>query len=155
MTIATWSPSVQYIMEEFNCSKEVAEQALQGYENYVRWEATTNMQIVSAETPLVSEKYLFGGTPDAVMVNDQLAIGDWKTSNAIYPDYLIQLAAYRHLWEINYPDRPITGGFHLCRFSKEHADFAHHFWQELDDAWEQFLLFRRAYDLDKKLKKRV
>jgi len=82
-------------------------------------------------------------------------MGDWKTSNAIYPDHIIQLAAYKVLWEENHPDQPITGGFHLCRFSKEHGDFAHHFWSELDDAWEQFLLFRQAYDIDKKLKKRV
>ncbi len=40
-------------------------------------------------------------------------------------------------------DVPVTGGeFHLLRFSKEHADFAHHYWNELDDAWEQFLLLR-------------
>ena len=134
---------------------QVGLQAWQGYENYLRWADTTKMEIVQQEIPLVSEKYLFGGTPDAIMVRGELALGDWKTSNGIYPDYLIQLAAYKVLWEENFPDRPITGGFHLCRFAKEHADFAHHFWSELDDAWEQFKLFRMAYDIDKKLKKRV
>jgi len=113
------------------------------------------MEIVEQETPLVSEKYQFGGTLDAIMVNGELALGDWKTSNAVYPDHIIQLAAYWKLWEENNPDRPITGGFHLCRFAKEHADFAHHFWADLTDAWEQFKLFRVAYDIDKKLKKRV
>jgi hypothetical protein len=134
---------------------QVVDMARMGFENYLRWEATTKMQIVEQEIPLVSEVYMFGGTPDAIMVGDELALGDWKTSNSIYPDYLIQLAAYKVLWEENFPDRPITGGFHLCRFSKEHADFAHHYWSELDDAWEQFKLFRAAYDLDKRLKKRV
>jgi hypothetical protein len=142
-------------METFKCSKDVAMQALQGYANYVRWSETTNMEIYQQEIPLVSEKYRFGGTPDAIMVQGELALGDWKTSNGVYPDYLIQLAAYKVLWEENFPDKPITGGFHLCRFSKEHADFAHHYWAELDDAWEQFKLFRKAYDIDKKLKKRV
>jgi len=134
---------------------EIAKQAAQGYENYLRWKDTTNMEIVEQEVSLVSEEYQFGGTLDAIMIRGELSIGDWKTSNSIYPDYLIQLAAYKYLWEENFPDRPITGGFHLCRFSKEHADFAHHYWSELDDAWEQFKLFRKAYDLDKKLKKRV
>jgi hypothetical protein len=136
-------------------SPEVVKQAVQGFKNYCRWKDTTKMDIVEQETPLVSEEYQFGGTPDAIMVKGELALGDWKTSNGVYPDYLIQLAAYKQLWEENHPDRPITGGFHLCRFSKEHADFAHHFWSELDDAWEQFKLFRVAYDIDKKLKKRV
>jgi hypothetical protein len=135
--------------------EDVALQAMQGFENYLRWEATTKMQIVEQEIPLVSAKYKFGGTPDAIMVGEELALGDWKTSNKIYPDMLIQLAAYKVLWEENFPDRPITGGFHLCRFSKEHADFAHHYWAELDDAWEQFKLFREAYEIDKRLRKRV
>ena len=132
-------------------------QAWQGYENYLEWQENNNIRIIEQEMELVSEQYKFGGCPDAIGIDskDRLCLLDWKTSNGVYPDYLIQLAAYRHLWEENHPDRPLTGGFHLCRFSKEHADFAHHYWSELDDAWEQFKLFRQAYEIDKKLKKRV
>ncbi len=129
--------------------------AQQGFENYIRWEKTTNIEVVETEKSLVSERYGYAGTPDAIMADGQLSIGDWKTSNGVYVDMIIQLAAYKNLWEENYPDRLITGGFHLCRFSKENADFTHHFWAELDDAWEQFKLFLRAYHIDKKLKKRV
>jgi len=104
---------------------------------------------------LVSELYKFGGCPDAIgKIDGKLTLVDWKTSNSVYPDMLIQLAAYKQLWEENFPDRPLYG-FHLCRFSKEHGDFAHHYYSELNDAWEQFKLFRQAYDLDKLLKKRV
>lgn len=136
---------------------EIGRQAKQGYENYLSWAENNRIQIVKQEMELVSEKYQFGGCPDALGIDSQgqLALLDWKTSNGVYPEYIIQLAAYRHLWETNNPNKPITGGFHLCRFSKEHADFAHHYWSELDDAWEQFKLFRKAYDLDKKLKKRA
>lgn len=133
----------------------IKKQAWQGYKNYLKWERMTNLQVVEQEVSLVSEKYKFGGTLDAIMVDDELSMGDWKTSDSVYPDYLIQLAAYKVLWEENFPDRPITGGFHLCRFSKKHGDFSHHYWSELDDAWEQFKLFLRAYEIDKKLKKRV
>lgn len=138
-------------------SEDIQRQARQGFENYISWADNNRIVIVAQEMELVSEEYAFGGCPDAVGLDAQgrLCLLDWKTSNSCYSDYIIQLAAYRHLWEINNPDKPITGGFHLCRFSKENADFAHHFWSELDDAWEQFKLFRRAYDLDKKLKKRV
>ena len=134
---------------------EISKQAQQGYENYLRWEQTSNIEVIETEVSLVSEKYKFGGTLDALMSHGKRALGDWKTSNGVYADMIIQLAAYKQLWEENYPDNPIEGGFHLCRFSKEHADFTHHFWAELDDAWEQFKLFRRAYEIDKKLKKRV
>jgi hypothetical protein len=138
-------------------SKEIIEQAKQGFQNYLNWADNNKMVIVKQEMELVSENYQYGGCPDAIGYDnhDRLCLIDWKTSNGVYPDYLIQLAAYKQLWEENNPEHPIVGGFHLCRFSKEHADFAHHYWSELDDAWEQFRLFRKAYELDKKLKKRV
>jgi len=137
--------------------EDIQRQAQQGFENYIQWAENNRIEIIHQEMELVSETYLYGGCPDAIGrdASGRLCLIDWKTSNGIYPDYLIQLAAYNHLWEENHPLDPLIGGFHLCRFAKEHADFAHHYWAELDDAWEQFLLFRKAYDIDKKLKKRA
>lgn len=127
------------------------------FQSYLAWEKQTGIKPVPCEEPLVSEAYRFGGTPDAIfqMPDGSLAMGDWKSSNAVYADYLIQLAAYKQLWEENHPDRPITGGHHICRFSKEHGDFAHHFFPNLDEAWEQFKLYLKAYEIDKQLKKRA
>jgi len=138
-------------------SEEVIKQATQGFENYLNWASNNKIEIIRQETSLVSELYHFGGTLDGIGYDGQRRriLIDWKTSNYIFADYLVQLAAYRQLWEENYPNDPITGGFHLCRFSKEHGDFAHHFFSELDDAWEQFKLFLRAYQIDKLLKKRT
>jgi hypothetical protein len=112
---------------------------------------------VKSETQMVSEKYRFGGTPDApaISVHDKLSMGDWKTGNAVYWDHLVQLAAYGILWEENHPDQPILGGYHLVRFSKDNPDFDHKFWGELEDAKEAFLLMRRLYDLKSCLEKRT
>jgi hypothetical protein len=136
---------------------EITAQAKQGYENYLRWQDDNKIEIVKQEMELVSAVHLFGGCPDAIGKDSRgaLCILDWKTSNGVYQDYLIQIAAYNQLWLENNPNEPLTGGFHLLRFSKEHADFAHHYWSELDDAWRQFVLFREAYEIDKRLKKRV
>ena len=135
---------------------EIAEQAKQAFRAYLKWERTTNIEIIEQEIPLVSEQYQFGGTPDAIgEIDGELCILDWKTSNSVYPDHLIQLASYRQLYEENNPDRPITGGYHLCRFAKQDGDFAHHYYPDLSDGWEQFKLFLKAYELDKKLKKRA
>lgn len=138
-------------------SNEVADLAQQGFENYKEWSENNKMKILYQEVDLVSEVYKFGGALDAIGQNakGELCLVDWKTSNGCYPDYLIQLAAYKQLWQENNPDQPITGGFHLCRFSKDNADFTHHYWSELDDAWEQFKLFLKAYEIDKRLKKRA
>ena len=142
----------------FNVSKypqAIQNQAQQAFDAYLTWERMTNLKIVEQEMELVSEIYKFGGCPDAIgEIDGKLCLVDWKTSNAVYQDYLIQLAAYKQLWEENNPGRPLYG-FHLCRFAKDHGDFAHYYYTELDDAWRQFVLFREAYDIDKLLKKRV
>ena len=135
---------------------EVGVQAIQAYEAYLTWARHTKLKIVEQETPLVSEEYQFGGTLDAIgEIDGDLCLVDWKTSNSVYQDYLIQLAAYKHLWESAHHNQPLTGGFHLCRFAKTHGDFAHHFYPKLDEAWRQFVLFREAYEIDKQLKARA
>lgn len=122
---------------------------------FLEWAEQTKLKAVETETSLISEQHRFGGTLDAMLVGGKLALGDWKTSNSVYPEYLLQLAAYKILWEENRPDQPITGGFHLLRFDKEHGDFAHYYYGNLDEAAEAFLLERRLYDLMAGLKKRT
>lgn len=136
---------------------EMASKALSAFQNFRDWKDQTKIEIIThyQEIQLVSEQHQFGGTPDAIgILNGKHILLDWKTSNAIYPDYMMQLAAYKLLWEEN--GKPeIDGGFYLCRFSKEFPDFSAHFFGELDLAREQFLLMRKMYGNDQELKKRV
>jgi hypothetical protein len=123
---------------------------------FFSWIENFKARIVETEIHLVDEEWQYGGTPDAVAwVGSELCLLDWKTSNGVYADHLVQLAAYRNLWAVNRPNQPLTGGSHLLRFSKDNGDFAHHYFPNLDEAWEQFKLFRAAYDIDLKLKKRA
>lgn len=136
--------------------EETVEKATGAFNAYKEWKSQTQLEIAESEVSLLSTAHRFGGTLDAIFVRGALALGDWKTSNAVYSDYLIQLAAYAILWEENFPDRPIVGGFHLLRFGKQvdKADpitFAHYYWSNLDVAKKQFLLYREAFDLDKRL----
>jgi len=140
---------------------EVAAAARAAYQGYVSWARITKLEIVETEIGMVSEKHRFGGTPDAIGRADfgrgpELCLLDWKTSKSVYPDMLCQLAAYKYMWEENFPDRPLEGGCHLLKFSKsDTGDFSHHFFPDLSDAWGQFLRFRECYDVDKILKRRA
>ena len=153
-----------------SATEEVRSRALRGFKSYLEWQEQTGMEIYSLEEPLVCECHQVGGTPDALgYLDGKWMLLDWKASNAIYQDYLLQLAAYRHLLDNGpmrvhvlgrlkgkvFDDSDEFGGFHLVRFSKENADFSHHFFSELDAAWEMFTHLRAAYELDKALKKRV
>jgi hypothetical protein len=137
---------------------DLYEPIMSGFNAFVRWFDGNRFSVVATEVPLVSEKHRFGGTLDAVLRDHTgaLSIGDWKTSKRLYPDYLCQIASYGLLWDENCPEHlRLTGGYHLCRFSKEHGDMTHMHFPNLDDALEQFLLLRAAYEGDKVLKRRV
>ena len=130
------------------------ENAMKAFGAYLEWEQGSKVQIEKTEINLVSEEHQYGGCPDAIgKINGRWVLLDWKTSNAVYTDHLIQMAAYGHLiYECLQID---VQGYHLCRFSKENVDFGHHFFDQLDNEWESFKLMRRLYDLDKITKKRV
>jgi hypothetical protein len=128
--------------------------ALLSYHAFREWFDGSRIDLVETEMHLVSEDYRFGGTPDAVgRLKGQLALLDWKTSKAVYADYLIQLAAYEHLWNANRGEQ-ITGGIHVCRFDKSTGGFSHHWWpsEALRPAWRAFQHLRALYDLQRQMK---
>jgi RecB family exonuclease len=126
------------------------------FAQFREWRSQSSIEILTTEKAYVSEKHQFGGTVDAIGrdAKGRIVLLDWKTSNAVYSDMLIQLAAYAMLLEECAPEWTPTG-FHLLRVAKESADFSHHYFGELEDAKKQFLLFRGAYDLDKIIRKRA
>lgn len=145
------------IIESSLSNNDDAKAVYSAYDAFLEWFESNKFEIVGQEMQLVSEAYKFGGTPDAIARDSKgrLVLLDWKTSDGVYSDHLVQLGAYRILWNECNPDNPLTGGSHLCRFAKAHGDFAHHYFPDLSDAERQFILFREAYDLDKSLKKRA
>ena len=135
---------------------DMAERVQSALAAWHKWRDANRLEIVATEVPYVSEVHRFGGTLDAVAreTDGRLVLLDWKTSNGVYTDYLLQLAAYKLLWD-EFNAEKITGGFHLVRFSKEHGDMEHRYWPDLSDAAEMFKHLRAAYDLDAKLRKRA
>lgn len=135
--------------------EDVLAKADSAFAAFQTWAAGTRLEPHASEVRMVSEQLRVGGTCDAVIkINGQLAIGDWKTGS-LYADHLYQVAAYSMLWEETHPDEPITGGYHLLRFSRENADFGHSYFGELEGAKRGFLLMRELYSIDAALKKRA
>jgi len=131
---------------------EMAEPA---FAAFLQWAEQSRLEVQETEKALVSEKYRFGGTRDAIMVSGKRAIGDWKTSNAIYPEMLCQLAAYGILDEE--AGNVVDGGYHLVKFTKQTlptdpVHFSHHYWSHLDAPRKAFLLMRELYDLMAQIK---
>jgi Thiamine monophosphate kinase len=134
---------------------ELEAKARKGFAAFSEWYSQTMVTIDVTETPMVSERYRFGGTPDAIgKVNGKRVLLDWKAANGIYSDYLCQCAAYVLLWEEHHPDDPIES-VHLLRVGKEFSEFHHHQWgrEVIDHAAKAFLHMRELYELDQLLKR--
>ena len=140
----------------FSGDKAIFEKAVNAYEQFLEWREQTRIEIVATEKSYVSERHQFGGTVDAIGrdMKGRIVLLDWKSSNAIYRDMLIQLAAYALLLE-ECESQLTPQGYHILRIAKESADFEHRFFGELEDAKKSFLLMRDLYGLDLQLKKRV
>jgi hypothetical protein len=139
----------------FEGDAEVCEKARKAFGAFLEWADQTQLKVTHTEVRLVSETFRFGGTMDAILVRGKRAIGDWKSSAKIYPEYLVQVAAYGKLWEENHPAELIDGGFHLLRFDKTYGDFHAHWWVELEKAWDAFLHLRALYEINKELTQRA
>ena len=148
--------------EEFDISAvpgvtdEMEVQIKRCLESWFRWREQNNLTLLDAELQLVSEEHQYGGTMDiaAIYGDQRRVILDLKTGGKCYPDHLCQIVAYAKLYEEHNPGKPISE-YHLIRLGKEDGSFHHHAFVDLANAWEMFLLARRAYDLAKPLKKQV
>lgn len=132
-------------------------QARAAFQGYLDWKRMTRLELVGSEISLVSDMYAFGGTLDGIaLIDGKNALIDFKTSNGTYASHIIQLAAYKNLWEAK-NGKLLDGGIHLLRFGKDGGDFHHsHYARErMQKPWEAFLLLRALYDLKKPIEKMV
>jgi hypothetical protein len=68
------------------------------FERYVDFRRRFDLKVEAIELNIISDKLGFAGTIDRVCyLNGEKYLIDIKTSNAIYPSYWLQLAAYRAL----------------------------------------------------------
>jgi hypothetical protein len=127
-----------------------------GVQGFRAWLEGSRFSVIETETPLVSEELGFAGTFDALARDqqDRLVLIDYKSSAAIYGDYIVQLGAYAILLEER--GDPVEYA-HLCRFDKTWGNFAAHqiTGPMLSVGRAQFLLLLEAYKNDSLLKRMV
>jgi CRISPR/Cas system-associated exonuclease Cas4 (RecB family) len=88
---------------------------------FKEWWGRERYQLVASELQLVSEKWQVGGTLDILARRDgELALVDIKTSNGLYREHRLQVAAYAALYEETHPGERVAR-LMLVRIPKEEA----------------------------------
>ena len=103
------------------------------------------------EEPLVSEKYQFGGTIDCYGdLDGNPTLIDFKTSKAIYPEMIHQVAAYRKLLVENSHEVKRVRILRIGRSNDE--GFEDKLCGKMEDHWKLFSHCLQIYNLRKKIK---
>ncbi len=116
--------------------KDIIDKAEACFISFLSWEKAHTFKMVDSELSLVSNEYQFGGTIDIGAIVNELGIVDIKTSKGVYFTMRVQVSAYGHLYEENFPEKKIKG-YHILRLGDQ-GDFSHHYWPNLDKEWEVF-----------------
>lgn len=132
-------------------SKVQIDQAENAVLSFFEWEKTHHIDPILVEEPLVSEMFRFGGTIDCLgQINGNLCLLDFKTSRGIFPEMLIQVAAYKQLLvEHGYEVNQTT----ILRIGRtDDEGFEERLVNELDKRWQIFQHCLEIYRLQKEVK---
>jgi len=133
-------------------TKQQIDIAETSFHKYLDWEKQHKLEPLLLETPLVSEIYQYGGTPDNYCLLDNIPTYiDYKTSNKIYEEMFIQASAYRQLLEENGHE---VERIYLLRIGREETEGFEI--QEILDTSLYFEIFKHCldiYNLRKRIKK--
>ena len=119
---------------------------------YQVWKNGQVIEPILMETPLVSETYKFGGTPDFYgKIDDKLTLLDFKTGKAIYSEAFYQVSAYKKLLEeYGYGVEQVK----VLRIGKSDDEgFEERSVGNLDKHWELFLCCQKIYNLQKDIRR--
>jgi len=127
--------------------QDVIDKAETAFLGWLKWADQVQFQLIETEISLYDMELGLAGTPDLAAIMGRDCILDWKTSKDIYLENWCQLAAYRHLWEVNHPDRPVEDAY-ILQLNKEDGGFSYHHKPSLDPYWKLYqtiLTFYRQY----------
>ena len=119
-------------------------------EDFKKWWASEDIEVLHAERMLCSPTLMLAGTPDLICrVNGKLTIMDWKTGSGIYPDMFMQMAAYAIMLEEEYPEHKVES-LHVVNASIKNM-FQEEARSEVDQFKDAYLAALNLYKVDKSI----
>jgi hypothetical protein len=135
-------------------SAEERDRAENALISFFAWEKDHEVHVVQTEFPMVSERYRFGGTVDLIANIDGIStLVDFKTSKAIFPEHICQVAAYLTLAVENYFPVKQARVLRIGRTEDEGFDDKKFDADELDPYWATFYHALAIYELQKRIRR--
>lgn len=134
-------------------SPEQKQQAANCARGFKAWEQKYKPTFVGSEISIVHEDYNYGGTIDIVSkIDNKLVINDLKTNNFVNAKMLIQVSAYKKLYE--YLTKETVDHCEIIQLNKDKPEFKlYQFHNELlDYGWQAFEMLLKLHELKRKLK---
>lgn len=123
------------------------------------WLAAHDVKFIHTERPIYSMLHKYSGRLDGIAeVDGDLALIDWKTGNGIYPEAVLQSAAYNCAW-VEETGRELARRC-VIRLGKVDGRFHSHVYEKrtLENDFQAFLgakvLSKRIKDIEKEERKR-
>ncbi|HUV46308.1 MAG TPA: PD-(D/E)XK nuclease family protein [Dehalococcoidia bacterium] len=132
-------------------SKAQIDQAENSVLSFFVWEEQHAIEAILIEEPMVSEHFRFGGTIDCLAKLDgKLVLIDLKTSKGIYPEMLLQLAAYNQLLSEH---GHVIDNARILRIGRDEDEgFEERQVNNMAKRWEVFSHCLAIYNLNRELK---
>lgn len=139
------------ILDTSEYSQEQISKAENSFLSWLEWRKGKEISSLLVETPLISENWQFGGTPDFLgFIDGVLTLADYKTGG-IWREAYIQTCAYRQLCiENNYPTAEKILILGIPRTEDE--KFQEVTYTKFDNGWDIFVLLKQVYERLKEVK---
>ena len=141
----------KYIAHLKDFAPSNVDKAKTAFAAYLNWEKRNDLVYIASEIQVVSEGHRYGGTIDILAKNNgKLWLIDPKSSKGIYPEFIVQVAAYEAAYHEQ--ENKEIDEIHLLHLGKEDGFFADHKLSEkqIERGWDVFCYCRKLYDLKKR-----
>lgn len=117
--------------------------------SYFSWKKENSIEVISSEVSMLNKEFGYKGTLDRLARYDgKLILIEWKTAKAIYPEYKLQVAAYKKAYETLYKDK--ISEVRIIRLGKDKVEYENKLIE--DDMSDLFKVFLNALKICKWIK---
>ena len=114
------------------------------------WSSRFRLQFLASEVSLTDGQLLYGGTLDLICrCDEKVWLVDLKTSKGQYAEHILQVAAYKNLYEVN---RGPIDEVHILNLDGGWDDLVLTD-EQLSLGWSAFEHLRALYEIQKNLKR--